>query len=95
MPNHLHLDLSDTHDLLVRKLMDICDLKTKKDVVENALLLLGWAATDAAKGLSIASVDEERKVYREVQTPALQNAQMKAEHLSQEASSKRKVALVR
>jgi hypothetical protein len=95
MPNHLHLDLSDTNDLLVKKLMDICDLKTKKDVVENALLLLGWASTEAAKGLSIASVDEERKVYREVQTPALQNAQMRAEQLSQETPQKRKVALVR
>ena len=75
----LNLDLSDTHELLLERIMKLCDLKQKKEAVENALLLLGWAAGETAKGLSIASVDEERKVYKEIQTPALASARLKAE----------------
>jgi hypothetical protein len=71
----LQLDLSDTHNDLVVKLMDICDLQTKKDVVENALMLLAWAAKEAQRGLMIAAVDEEHKFYKEIQTPALLGAQ--------------------
>src|SRR5262249_10139186 len=79
--SHLHLELSASHDALVEKLGEICDLKTKKDIVENALMLLGWAASEAANGLSIAAVDEKRSLYREVETPALQNARLRAELL--------------
>jgi hypothetical protein len=70
----LQLDLSETHEALIERLMPLCDLKTKKDVVENALTLLGWAAAEASRGLSIAAVDESRKIYKEVQTTALQGA---------------------
>ena len=86
--SHLHLELSASHDALVEKLGEICDLRTKKDIVENALMLLGWAASEAAKGLSIAAVDEKRKLYREVTTPALQNARIKAELLANTGSLK-------
>jgi len=75
----LQLELSESHERLLNKLMDVCDLSTKKDVVENALLLLGWAAEKSAQGLSIAAVDEKRKIYKEVQTPALEGARTSAE----------------
>lgn len=79
----LNLDLSDTHEKLLERIMEICDLKQKKEVVENALLLLGWAAGESAKGRSIASFDEARKVYKEIQTPALSSARLKAEMLEE------------
>jgi hypothetical protein len=75
----LNLDLSDTQEALLKRVMQLCDLSQKKDAVENALLLLGWAAAESAKGLSIASVDDGRKLYREIQTPALNSARLKAE----------------
>jgi len=75
----LHLDLSDTQEALLKQVMELCDLSTKKDAVENALILLGWAAAESAKGRSIASVDEADKQYREIKTPALQGAHLKAE----------------
>lgn len=62
--------------------MPLCDLKTKKDVVENALTLLGWAATQSSKGLSIAAVDEERKIYKEVVTTALEGAKNSSARLN-------------
>ena len=75
----LQLDLSDTNVKLLDKLMVLCDLKTKKDVVENGLMLLGWAAEQSSKGLAIAAVDEDRKIYREVTTPALEGARASAD----------------
>jgi hypothetical protein len=84
----LNLDLSDTHEKLLERIMEICDLKQKKDAVENALLLLGWAATESAKGRSIASVDDARKVYREIQTPALTSANLKAQMLREREEKK-------
>jgi hypothetical protein len=73
-----NLTLTDTQDALIEDVKELCGLKTKTDVIENALMLLGWAAAEAAKGLSIAAVDEARKVYRGIQTPALQGAQLRA-----------------
>jgi hypothetical protein len=75
----LQLDLSDTSTALLDKLAVLCDLKTKKDIVENALILLAWAASEASRGLSIAAVDEERRIYKEVRTQALEGARQKAE----------------
>jgi len=74
-----NLDLSETQEALLKQVMSLCGLSSKKETVENALTLLGWAAMESAKGLSIASVDDERKQYREITTPALQNARMKAQ----------------
>jgi hypothetical protein len=70
----LQLDLSETHDEVITMLMEMCDLRTKKDVVENALMLLGWAASEAQHGHIIAAVDEKRQVFKELQTPALMAA---------------------
>ena len=82
----LQLELSDTYDGLIDKLQLLCDLRTKKDVIENALLLLGWAATETSRGLSIAAVDEGRRVYKEVQAAALEGA--KTFNVRQEKSKK-------
>jgi hypothetical protein len=73
----LQLDLSETHDEIITELMQMCDLRTKKDVIENALMLLGWAAKEASNGLTIAAVDEGNGIYREVETPALFGARQK------------------
>jgi hypothetical protein len=89
MSRNLHVELSDTHAVLLERLMDLCDLK-KKEVIEDALMLLGWATSEAAKGFSIASVDEKRNVYKEIRTPALQSARLRAERF--EVTEKRKAA---
>ena len=70
----LQLDLSETSDDVIVTLMKICDLRTKKDVVENALMLLGWAASEVQRGSAIAAVDEKNKVFKEIQIPALMGA---------------------
>jgi hypothetical protein len=77
----LQLDLTNTQDEMVTTLMEVCDLRTKKDVIENALILLAWAATEAKRGLMIAAVDETSKTYKEIQTPALMGARRKVGEL--------------
>ena len=81
------LDLSDTLDELLNDLMKEADLRTKKDVVENAVMLLGWAVREVQRGRTIAAVDEERKVYREIETPALAGARRQSERGSRSAAS--------
>jgi Arc/MetJ family transcription regulator len=80
-----NLVLSETQEALLKQVMSLCGLTSKKDAVENAITLLGWAAMESAKGYSIASVDDERKQYREITTPALQNARMKAQLAKEKA----------
>lgn len=79
-----NLTLSDTHEALIGQLIEMCDLKNKRDVIENALTMLGWAAIESAKGHSIAALDSENKVYREIQTPALTTARLKAQFQANE-----------
>ena len=67
------LELSPEHEALIDRLQETCNLKTSKDVIENALILFGWAVNEATNGLAIAAIDEEQKVYRELQIPALRN----------------------
>ncbi len=70
----LQLNLSDTSENLISRLMPLCDLRTKTDVVENALMLLGWAATEASQGRTIAAIDEGQNLFKEINTPALEGA---------------------
>ena len=72
-------ELSSTQSQLLAELMKECDLPSKKAVLENALVVLGWAVSEVKNGRSIAAVHEGKKVYRELTMPALQTVQRKAE----------------
>jgi hypothetical protein len=65
-------ELSETHSRLLTKLMEECELPTKKATLENALTILGWAVKEIKNGRTIASVDEQEKRYRELTMPALE-----------------------
>ncbi|MBV8594480.1 MAG: hypothetical protein JOZ27_09295 [Caulobacteraceae bacterium] len=67
----LQARLSDEDDALIDRLQTLMGLKTRTAVVENALMLLAWAASQTYEGLAIASVDEKRQRYNEVHLPAL------------------------
>jgi hypothetical protein len=83
----LQLNLTDTSDKLIERIQILCDLKTKTDVVENALLLLGWAAGEASKGRAIGSIDQKNNIYKEIHTPALEGAKSNA-YLLEESSER-------
>lgn len=65
----------DKEDLeLIDKIQKLCKLDGRSDVVQEALVLLGWAASAANDGLTVAAVDEVNNKFREVETKALQRA---------------------
>ena len=72
-------ELSVTQSQLLEQLMKECDLPTKKAVVENALVLLGWAVREIKGGRTIAAVNETDKLYRELTMPALETVRRKAQ----------------
>jgi hypothetical protein len=75
----LQLDLSETSDEIITTMMNMSGIRTKRELVENALMLLGWAVTEVQQGNTIAAVDEKTKVFKEIQIPALYGARHKAE----------------
>jgi len=67
----LQVDLSEER---VRKLEDLMrgsGIKTKRDLINNALTLLEWAVKETRAGRTIASVDEKDKAYKELVMPIL------------------------
>lgn len=68
----------DKEDLdLIDKIQKLCKLDGKSEVIQEALVLLGWAAAATNDGLTIAAVDETNNKFREVETKALQRARLK------------------
>ncbi|KRP96412.1 hypothetical protein AOQ72_19095 [Bradyrhizobium yuanmingense] len=65
----------DKEDLeLIDKIQKLCKLDGRSEVVQEALVLLGWAAAATNDGLTVAAVDEVNNKFREVETKALQRA---------------------
>ena len=48
-------------------------IKTKKDLINNALTLFEWAVKEIKEGRKIVSLDEKNKKYKEVFMPCLSN----------------------
>ncbi|MEQ8824259.1 MAG: hypothetical protein RIC14_07785 [Filomicrobium sp.] len=70
----LQLELSKEASDEMSNLMNRCGLATRKDLINNALVLLRWAVDEVEKGGSISSVDPINKSYTEIKTPALDYA---------------------
>jgi len=75
----LQVRVNDQQKQLVDRLRVLCGLKTETAVVENALMLLAWAAAQSHRGLAIASVDVPKKRYDIVHIPALEGARLMGE----------------
>ena len=43
----------------IEDLMDLCDVRTKKELFDNAISFLSWGIRAVAKGRTIASVEED------------------------------------
>ena len=74
----LQFDLNEETLNLLEKLMDESGSYTKKDVFNNALAFLEWAAKEVKAGRVIASVDEKEKSFKEITMPFLSNIMNRA-----------------
>ncbi len=57
----------------IERLMTQLKLRTKKDLFNNALTLLRWAAEERRCGRAVGSIDSAQGVIKELVMPALQN----------------------
>lgn len=55
-------------------LMEKCGIKTKKELINNALTLLDWAVNEKRTGRIIASFDQEKDTVREIVMPILSSS---------------------
>jgi hypothetical protein len=70
----VQVDFSEERVAELEKLMRLCGLNTKKELLNNALTLFEWAVREVTKGRAVASIDETTDRYRELHLPALQYA---------------------
>jgi len=69
----IQLELPEDKVKELEDLMAQVGIKTKKDLLNNALTLFEWAVKERRAGRFLASVDEDEKKYREILMPALEN----------------------
>ena len=84
MPTVKATDRRVQFDILPERLTELdqvmvfCDLKTRKDLFDNAMTLLEWAVQEVIEGRKIASYDQEADDVQVVRFPVLDNAARKA-----------------
>lgn len=67
----LQIELNSEKAREIEDLMRQARVRTKKEFVNSALTLLKWAIKERRAGRIIASVDENRNVYKELEMPIL------------------------
>jgi len=75
----IQIELDEQGVAIVNKVRNMTGISTYKDLFNNAITLLDWAARQSYKGLAIAAADEEKQQYRELEMPALQYAASKGQ----------------
>jgi len=76
----VNFEMNDSQMNSLRDLQGRTGAPSIKDLVNNALSILEWAADETARGNEIAAVNEEQSTYRVLVTPLLQHV---ARHRSQ------------
>ena len=70
----VQLDLSPALMLRLNWVMQVCDLSSRKDLFNNAISILEWAAKESSEGRKIASFDDESNDRHILSMPALSAA---------------------
>lgn len=69
----IQLEVPEEQLVEIERLMTDLRLRTKKDLFNNALTLLRWAAEERRYGRAVGSIDAAQGVVKELVMPALQN----------------------
>jgi hypothetical protein len=62
----------------LNQLMSFCDLKTRKDLFDNAMTLFEWAVHEVRAGKEIASYNRNTEHVEVIRLPVLDNAARRA-----------------
>ncbi|HYY56974.1 MAG TPA: hypothetical protein VE842_06540 [Pyrinomonadaceae bacterium] len=68
----VQFELDDDQIAELEELRELGGLRTKKDLLNNAITLLKWAAKEEARGASIFAVNEASGTYKELEMPFLE-----------------------
>lgn len=69
----LNVDVSDAQMASLKELQKRTGASTIKELVNNALSMLDWAAEEIANGNEVAAVNERKETYRVLVNPLLQH----------------------
>ena len=69
----IQLELPEEQVQALDRLMETINLRTRKDLFNNALTLLEWAVKEKRAGRSIASIDDGTKRIKELLMPILES----------------------
>lgn len=64
-------EIDQEHMNELESLMKLGGLKTKKELLNNALTLLKWVVKQTGRGSTIAAIDERDGTYKELSMPFL------------------------
>ena len=65
----IQFELSEEYLDELEEMMRLTGIRTKKELVNNALSFLQWAINEKREGKVIASVDEKEDKYKEIIMP--------------------------
>ncbi len=65
-------DLASADDVVLNKLMEELEVRSKADFLAKALALMSWAVKERRRGHRIVTIDEQGDVIRELVTPELE-----------------------
>jgi len=68
----IQFELPEDQAAALESLMQATAVRTKKELLNNALTLFEWAVNERRQGFKVASINEEEKKIRELLMPALQ-----------------------
>ena len=72
----IQLDLSSRQVERFNLMMEMCDMSTRKELVNNAFTFLEWAVKESLSGKKIVSIDEKTGDKTTVCLPAIESAYM-------------------
>jgi len=80
-------EIDQEHMNELESLMKLGGLKTKKELLNNALTLLKWVVKQTGRGSTIAAMDERDGTYKELSMPFLDaiaaNGKLAASHAAE------------
>jgi hypothetical protein len=71
MVTRIQFEVNEQLASILESLMADTGIRTKKDLLNNALTFFAWAIREKKAGRTIASFDEQNKTLKEVVMPSL------------------------
>jgi hypothetical protein len=76
----IQLDMPDEQVEVLDHLMQDLNIRTRKDLFNNALTLFEWAVKEKRAGRAIASINEADGKFREILMPVLEGPHTSVPH---------------